>query len=189
MLWWWKLWFSTLCHMSQDSPATDRIFILISENGTCIQPEKLLSASMDKTVIVWSPEKESGVWLENARLGDIGGSTLGFYGARFGPQGMSILASSSHGGLYMWHRFKVLKLVLISRTFINNCLSSWNSQAFCFCVLFSFFFLSPVQVSLIQVQLLFFFMHTWVLTPMTTCHRLFSSHNTRICVCTTESYL
>lgn len=79
---------------------------VVTETGTCIQPERLLSASMDKTVIVWSPEKESGVWLEDARLGEIGGNTLGFYGGRFGPQGMSILACSYHGGFYMWHRFK-----------------------------------------------------------------------------------
>lgn len=78
---------------------------VITENGTCIRPEMLLSASMDKSVIVWSPEKESGVWLEDARLGELGGNTLGYFGACFGQQGMSILACSSHGGFYMWHRF------------------------------------------------------------------------------------
>lgn len=66
---------------------------------------------MDKTVIVWGPEKDSGVWLEDARLGEIGGGTLGFYGGCFGPQGMSIIACSSHGGFYMWHRYKVVKFL------------------------------------------------------------------------------
>lgn len=27
----------------------------------------LLSASMDKTLIVWAPDKESGVWLEKVK--------------------------------------------------------------------------------------------------------------------------
>lgn len=28
------------------------------------QPMHLLSASMDKTMILWKPDKESGVWVE-----------------------------------------------------------------------------------------------------------------------------
>ena len=35
-----------------------------TEDGTFTQPMSLLSASMDKTLIVWIPDKESGVWLE-----------------------------------------------------------------------------------------------------------------------------
>lgn len=32
--------------------------------GTLEQPLSLLSASMDKTMILWGPEEESGVWVE-----------------------------------------------------------------------------------------------------------------------------
>ena len=36
-------------------------------DGSFTQPMSLLSASMDKTLIVWAPDKESGVWLEKVK--------------------------------------------------------------------------------------------------------------------------
>ena len=30
---------------------------------------RLLSASMDKTMILWAPDEESGVWLEQVKMG------------------------------------------------------------------------------------------------------------------------
>ena len=32
------------------------------------QPMRLLSASMDKTMIIWSPDQDSGVWIEQVSL-------------------------------------------------------------------------------------------------------------------------
>ncbi|XP_077515117.1 elongator complex protein 2 [Amblyomma americanum] len=64
----------------------------------------LLSASMDKTVVVWEPDTLSGLWLDKARFGDIGGNTLGFLGAVFGPDGKSILGQGFHGSFHMWRR-------------------------------------------------------------------------------------
>ena len=32
------------------------------------QPMSLLSASMDKTMILWGPDLDSGVWIEEVRL-------------------------------------------------------------------------------------------------------------------------
>ncbi|KAG8335116.1 Elongator subunit elp2 [Homalodisca vitripennis] len=68
------------------------------------QPLKLLTASLDKTVVVWAPEAQSGVWLEEARMGEVGGNTLGFFGASFGPSGSAILAHSYLGGFHLWYK-------------------------------------------------------------------------------------
>ncbi|XDV34745.1 hypothetical protein PO909_004873 [Leuciscus waleckii] len=67
------------------------------------QPLKLLSASMDKTMILWGPEEDSGVWVELVRVGEVGGNTLGFYGCQMSPDGSMILAHAFHGALHLWH--------------------------------------------------------------------------------------
>ena len=41
---------------------------MISDDGTFSQPMALLSASMDKTLIVWTPDEASGVWLEKVMV-------------------------------------------------------------------------------------------------------------------------
>ncbi|KAI7798441.1 elongator complex protein 2 [Triplophysa rosa] len=67
------------------------------------QPLKLLSASMDKTMILWGPEEDSGVWVEQVRVGEVGGNTLGFNGCQMSPDGSMILAHAFHGALHLWH--------------------------------------------------------------------------------------
>lgn len=71
----------------------------VNWNPYCL---KLLSASIDKTLIIWEYDSAANLWLETARLGEVGGNTLGFYGAMFGPDGESILAHSYHGAFHMW---------------------------------------------------------------------------------------
>lgn len=68
------------------------------------RPLHLLSSSMDKSIIVWAPDTSSGLWLESARVGEVGGNTLGFYGAKFGPRGAFILAHGFQGSLHLWGR-------------------------------------------------------------------------------------
>jgi elongator complex protein 2 len=70
-----------------------------SRNNGSLQ---LLSSSMDKTMIVWSIDKEQELWTEKIRVGDVGGNSLGFYGARFNANGKSIIGHGFLGSLHLW---------------------------------------------------------------------------------------
>ncbi|XP_069675648.1 elongator complex protein 2 [Periplaneta americana] len=72
------------------------------EKQTYTQPMKLLSSSLDKTIIIWEPDPSSGVWLESVRVGEVGGNTLGFYGSKFGPDGLSIMGHGYLGSFHLW---------------------------------------------------------------------------------------
>ncbi|RUS29085.1 WD40-repeat-containing domain protein [Jimgerdemannia flammicorona] len=65
------------------------------------QPMALVSASSDKSMMIWRPDTETGVWLNQVRVGEIGG-TLGFYGGLFGPDGRFILAHGYNGAFHLW---------------------------------------------------------------------------------------
>ncbi|CAL1584564.1 unnamed protein product [Knipowitschia caucasica] len=71
-------------------------------DGERHQPLSLLSASMDKTMILWAPEDDSGVWVEQVRVGEVGGNTLGFFGCQMSPDGSMIMAHAFHGALHLW---------------------------------------------------------------------------------------
>ncbi|ORX89886.1 WD40 repeat-like protein [Basidiobolus meristosporus CBS 931.73] len=77
------------------APATEK-------NGTYTQPPVLLSASADKSMMIWTPEEEGGVWLTQVRVGEVGGNACGFYGGMFGPDGKSILAHGYNGTFHLW---------------------------------------------------------------------------------------
>ncbi|KAK3930472.1 putative elongator complex protein 2 [Frankliniella fusca] len=79
---------------------------IIDGSGHEVQPLYLLSASLDKTMVLWTPglgNDEDSVWLEKARVGEVGGNTLGFYGCQFAPDGHSILAHGYQGSFHLWH--------------------------------------------------------------------------------------
>ncbi|CAH0604453.1 unnamed protein product [Chrysodeixis includens] len=73
---------------------------------------RLLSSSLDKTLIIWEPEASlekregEGVWVERIRVGEVGGNGLGFYGSRFGPDGYSFLGHGYNGSFHIWKHCK-----------------------------------------------------------------------------------
>ncbi|KAI9505534.1 WD40-repeat-containing domain protein, partial [Coemansia spiralis] len=62
----------------------------------------LVTASGDSSVMVWTPDRDAGVWSSVARLGEVGGAVLGFLGAAMDPAGTSICAHGYHGSFHMW---------------------------------------------------------------------------------------
>ncbi|GBM59661.1 Elongator complex protein 2 [Araneus ventricosus] len=69
------------------------------ENENILQ---LLSASIDKTIIIWEFDFSSNIWLEKERFGEVGGNTLGFFGAVFSPSGRNIIAHGHQGSVHVW---------------------------------------------------------------------------------------
>ncbi|XP_045446018.1 probable elongator complex protein 2 [Melitaea cinxia] len=61
---------------------------------------RLLSSSLDKTLIIWQPESHGGAWVESVRVGEVGGNGLGFYGSRFGPD--AFMGHGYNGSLHVW---------------------------------------------------------------------------------------
>lgn len=64
----------------------------------------LLSASRDCSMIIWQEEKTSGVWTSKARLGEMGGANLGFFGGLWGKDGQKAIAHGWSGGLHVWQQ-------------------------------------------------------------------------------------
>ena len=73
----------------------------------CKTNEKLslLTASLDKTVILWQQQEENvdGLWIESVRVGEVGGNTLGFFGCQISQSGNIFTAYSFNGALHSWH--------------------------------------------------------------------------------------
>uniref|UniRef100_A0A1B0GGU9 Elongator complex protein 2 n=1 Tax=Lutzomyia longipalpis TaxID=7200 RepID=A0A1B0GGU9_LUTLO len=64
---------------------------------------QLLSASIDKSVVIWTQSADD-LWLEDVRLGDIGGNQMGFLTALFGRNCDSVLTHNFQGGLQIWQK-------------------------------------------------------------------------------------
>ncbi|CAB3252069.1 unnamed protein product [Arctia plantaginis] len=69
---------------------------------------RLLSSSLDKTLIIWEPESSpergegEGAWVERVRVGEVGGNGLGFYGSKFGPEGKMFMGHGYNGSFHIW---------------------------------------------------------------------------------------
>ncbi|XP_068213632.1 elongator complex protein 2-like [Palaemon carinicauda] len=72
------------------------------------QPYRLLSCSktLDRSIIIWEPEegadKGGGIWVEMARLGEVGGNMEGYFACQFSPDSNHVLGCSYQGALHMW---------------------------------------------------------------------------------------
>jgi elongator complex protein 2 len=75
---------------------------------------RLLSASMDKTMSLWAPDEQDDIWVEQVRVGEVGGNNLGFYGGVFSPSGKSILAQGYQGAFHVWHQQEVLVTQIVT---------------------------------------------------------------------------
>jgi len=55
-------------------------------------------------MMIWIPEEKSGLWINEVRVGELGGNTLGFYGGLYGKDGDYILAHAYNGAFHCWRR-------------------------------------------------------------------------------------
>lgn len=72
------------------------------EKSDDYQSMRLLSASFDKSMVIWKLEETTGIWVEEVRVGEVGGNSLGFYGCKFGPDGLHILGYDYQGCFHIW---------------------------------------------------------------------------------------
>ena len=68
----------------------------------CSQSHRLLSTSLDNSLIIWDADNPGGVWHPLHRFGTIGGKGLGYHGALWGADRRTIMASGWNGGWERW---------------------------------------------------------------------------------------
>ncbi|CAI0447251.1 unnamed protein product [Linum tenue] len=78
-----------------------------NEGSSYCQPQSILSASMDKAMMIWQPEKKTGIWMNVVTVGELSHSALGFYGGHWSPDGQSILAHGYGGAFHMWRNIGI----------------------------------------------------------------------------------
>lgn len=76
--------------------------ITSAESRGYIQPLSILSASMDKTMMIWQPERTTGIWMNVVTVGELSHCALGFYGGHWGPKADAILAHGYGGSFHLW---------------------------------------------------------------------------------------
>ena len=66
------------------------------------QHMRLVSASSDKSMMIWQPDVSTGQWINVLQVGDIGGHAYGVYGAVWSPSGAAIVGHGCHGMFHVW---------------------------------------------------------------------------------------
>jgi elongator complex protein 2 len=79
------------------------------------EPIRLLSASADRSMILWEPSgaipenNTSSIWTNTHRFGEFSSATnLGFFGALWGKDSAYVLAHGWGGSWHVWHRDEAL---------------------------------------------------------------------------------
>lgn len=67
-----------------------------------VQPLKILSSSADKTMMIWEPDASTGIWINTVHIGEIGGNSMGLYGALFSPDGSCLISHGYSGSFNLW---------------------------------------------------------------------------------------
>lgn len=78
-----------------------------AEEVECHQPQSILSASMDKTMMIWQPEWTTGIWMNVVTVGELSHCALGFYGGHWSSSGDAILAHGYGGSFHLWRNVGV----------------------------------------------------------------------------------
>eukprot|EP00743_Colponemidia_sp_Colp-15_P000855 GILK01000943.1.p1 GENE.GILK01000943.1~~GILK01000943.1.p1 ORF type:complete len:632 (-),score=154.96 GILK01000943.1:158-1855(-) len=72
------------------------------KDGVKHQPMSLVSASMDRSMMIWKPDPESGIWSAHVTVGLLSGHALGFLGGMFSTDARYILSHGYNGAFHLW---------------------------------------------------------------------------------------
>lgn len=88
--------------------APSRSIEVLDANGTTFtrrdQPLRLLSTSSDKSLMIWEPNGEEGVWLNAVQVGNVGGHQSAVYGAQWSFDSKTIISHGVNGAFEVWKR-------------------------------------------------------------------------------------
>lgn len=90
----------------------------------------LISTSFDFSIIIWSKDEKSDIWINKSRLGQMGGNKNAFFGCCLNKNSDSLIAYTYHGNLYYWKKINENtwdSLPCISGHFSRVTDIDWNS--------------------------------------------------------------
>ena len=96
--------------------AVENCFVVHGQNSYDMGASRWVWRRLDrygKAILSYSRQQFSYVVCLQARMGEVGGNNLGFFGCLFSPDGRSILAHSFSGGLHMWRFSSVIYELLV----------------------------------------------------------------------------
>ncbi|KAL5289664.1 ELP2 family protein [Megaselia abdita] len=61
----------------------------------------IMTCSIDKSIIIWY-QGNDGIWVDEHKIGEMGGDYLGFLGAKISSNGNTIVAHGFQGSIHIW---------------------------------------------------------------------------------------